>query len=123
MPTEAFVVFDVDEDVMLLGFAEEVDVVGEELGCGFGDHDVDAALDGVEGDRVVGGVWREDGYRVARGQSIDGGFIGFGVALIVGRVGCEGCGEVVVGEGDVLVKVVADCWEFLAGGADHGEVA
>lgn len=53
-------VLDEDEDTVLAGFFEEREVVGKELGCGFGDQDVDLALDGVEGDGKMGWVGGED---------------------------------------------------------------
>jgi hypothetical protein len=51
---EALVVLDEDEDAGFAGRFDECEVVGETLGGGFGDQDVVAALDGVEGDWVVG---------------------------------------------------------------------
>jgi hypothetical protein len=50
---EALVVLDEYEDAGFAGGFDEREVVGETLGGGFGDEDVVAALDGVEGDWVV----------------------------------------------------------------------
>jgi hypothetical protein len=58
---EALVVLDEDEHAVSARLGQEVQVVGEQLGGGLGDQDVDLALDGVQRDRVVGGVGREDG--------------------------------------------------------------
>ena len=69
---EALVVFDVDEDVVRAGVAEEVLVLGEELDGGFGDEDVDASLYCVEGDWVVGWVGREDCNGITGGEGING---------------------------------------------------
>lgn len=96
---ETLVVLDVDEDVVLLGFGEEVLVFGEELDGGFGDHDVDFALDGVEGDRVVGGVRGEDGDCVSGIEGVDCGFVGLWVAFFGAREGVEAGVEAVVWEG------------------------
>jgi hypothetical protein len=91
--------------------------VRERFYGGLGDQDVDFALDGVEGYRVVGCVWREDCYCVAGGEGVDCGFVGVWVAGGVGGVGGEGCVEIVVELGDVLVQVftwdtlVSELWE------------
>lgn len=50
---EALVVLDEYEYAGFAGGFDEREVVGETLGGGFGDEDVVAALDGVEGDWVV----------------------------------------------------------------------
>jgi len=50
---------------------------------------VDFALDGVEGDWVVRCVWSEDCDCVAWGKGVDGGFVGFGIADVIGGVGGE----------------------------------
>lgn len=57
---EAFVVLDKDEDAVLARFVEEVEMVFQQLCSGLGDQDVDLALDGVQGDGIVGGVGGED---------------------------------------------------------------
>ena len=56
----ALVVLNVDEDVVLLSLREELLVVLKQLHCWLCDEDVDAALDGVQGNRVVSCVGRED---------------------------------------------------------------
>lgn len=61
-------------------------MVGEELGCGLSNEDVDAALDGVQGDGEVGGVWGEDGDGGTGLEGIDGRLVGFWVGFVV-------CGE------------------------------
>lgn len=93
---EALVVLDEDEDAVLFGFLEQVEVVGEELRRGLGDQDVDLALDGVQGDRVVGRVGREDGDGGAGLEGVDGGLVGFRVGLVVGGEGLERDVETVV---------------------------
>lgn len=105
----ALVVLDVHVHlaVLLLGCLEEGQVMGEELDGGFSDHDVDPALDGIERDRVMGGVRGKDCDGVAGLEGVDGGFVGGGVNDLIAGEGVEGGVEVVVGEGDVLVKVLA----------------
>lgn len=83
---EPFVVLDVHKYVVFPGFLEQGEVVGEELGCGLGNEDVDAALDGVQGDGEVGGVWGEDGDGGTGLEGIDGRLVGFRVGFVV-------CGE------------------------------
>ena len=73
---EALVVFDVDEDVVGAGVAEELLVLGEMLDGWFGNEDVNASFDCVESYWVVGRVRGEDCDGVAGGQGIDGGFVG-----------------------------------------------
>jgi len=97
--------FDVDEYAIFLGCGEERLVVCEGFDSWFGDQDVDAALDSVEGDGVVGCVWCEDCDCIAGGEGVDGGFVSFGVFGVVRRVGIEGCVEVVVDERDVFMEM------------------
>lgn len=104
---EALVVLDVDEDAGFAGFVEQVLVLAEELHRGLGDHYVDLALNGVQGDRVVSGVGCEDGDGVAGGEGVDGCLVGVCIALVVGGERVEGGVEVVVGLGDVLLEVLA----------------
>ena len=73
---EALMVFDVDEDVVGTGVAEELLVLGEMLDGWFGNEDVDASFDCVESYGVVGRVRGEDCDGVTGGQGIDGGFVG-----------------------------------------------
>ena len=73
---EAFVVLDVDEDLVLAGEGEELEVVGQELGGGLGDEDMVFVFDGVFGDGVVGCVGGEDGDGAALGKGVDGGLVG-----------------------------------------------
>lgn len=76
---------------MFAGFGEEVKVVFQELNGRFGDHDMDLSLNSVQGDWIVGGIWREDGDCVARREGINGGFVGVWVAGgCVGREGGKG---------------------------------
>lgn len=105
----ALVVLDVDVYFggLLLGGFEEGEVVGEEFYGGLGYHDVDSALDGVEGYGVVSCVGGEDGDGVTGGEGVDGGFVGVRVDGVVVGEGVEGGVEVVVGEGDVFVEVLA----------------
>lgn len=58
---ETLVVLDEDEYAVLPRLLEKVEVVVEELGCGLGDENVDLALNGIEGNGVVGRVGSEDG--------------------------------------------------------------
>lgn len=101
------VVLDVDEDAVFLCCGEESLVVLEGFDRGFGNEDVDLALDGVEGYRVVRCVWGEDCDGVAGGEGVDGGFVGGGVGLAVCGVGFEGGVEAVVEVGDVLCEMFA----------------
>jgi len=101
------VVFDVDENVVGAGGVHEVEVVGEVFYGGFSDEDVDSAGDGVEGDGVVGCVWGEDCVGIAGGEGGDGGLVGERVVGVVEGVGGECAVEVVVGEGDVFLEVLA----------------
>jgi len=102
----SLVVLDVDEDVVFARFFHQVLVLGQQLDRGLGDHDVDLALDGVESDWVVSGVGGEDGDGIAWAECVDGGLVGIWVALVVCRKGVEGCVEVVVDVGDVLVQML-----------------
>jgi len=98
-------------------------VVLEQLDGGLGEEDVDAALDGVEGDGVVGGVRGEDGDGVAGLEAVDGGLVGVRVDLVVGGEGVERGVEPVVGLRDVAVEVLADGGELCAVDAHHAELA
>ena len=85
---EAFVVLDVDEDVVLAGECEEFEVVREEFGGGLGDEDVVFVFDGVFGDGVVRCVGGEDCDGAAWRQGVDGGFVGVWVGSgVVGEGG------------------------------------
>lgn len=104
---EALMVLHEDEDAMLPRLLEQFQVLGEELRRGLGDEDVDAALDGVEGDGIVRGVRGEDGECGSFGQSVDCGLVGVWVGGGVRRIGREGDVELVVYVGDVLLEMVA----------------
>jgi hypothetical protein len=69
---------------------EEGLVVFEGLDCGFGDQDMDFALDGVESNGVMCRIRCEDGDGISGGQSINGFLVGFSIAFVVGGVGGEG---------------------------------
>lgn len=56
----ALVMLDVYKDIVLLSLFEELLVVLEQLDGWFCDKNVNAALNGVQSDRVVGGVRSED---------------------------------------------------------------
>jgi hypothetical protein len=57
---KSFVVFDVDEYTVFFGFGEKFEVVSEGFDGRFGYEDMDLSFNGVESNRVVGGVWSED---------------------------------------------------------------
>lgn len=57
----AFVVFDVNKDVVLFRLLQKLLVMLEQLDSWLRNQDVDAALDGVQSDRVVSGVRCENG--------------------------------------------------------------
>lgn len=82
---ETLVVLDKDVDALLLGGLNESLVVLELLDSGLGEQDVDAALNGVEGDRVVSSIGCEDGDGVTGLQGVNCGLVGVGVLLVVGR--------------------------------------
>lgn len=100
-------VLDEDVDALFLGAADQLLVVLELLDGGLGDEDVDAALDGVEGNGEMGRVRGEDGDGVAGLEAVDGGLVGVGVFLVVGGEGVERGVEAVVDLGNVLVKMLA----------------
>ena len=68
---------------------------------------MDLALDCVEGDGIVRCIWCEDRDCGARGEGVDGGFVGFGVAFVVRGVGFEGSVKAIVNFGDVFVEMFA----------------
>lgn len=72
---------------------------------------MDAAADGVEGYGVVRGVRCEDCDCGAGGEGVDGGFVGFWVALVVGGEGGEVGGKVVVDVCYVGLEVLS--WVLL----------
>ena len=81
-------------------------MVLQQLRSGLGEQDVDLAADGVQGDLVVCGVWREDCDRGTGGQGVDGGFVGLWIDLVVCWVRVEGDVEPVVNFGDVLLQML-----------------
>lgn len=90
-------------------------MVLQQLGGGLGEQDVDFAVDGVEGYLIVRGVWGEDCDRGARGQGVDGRFVGFRVGCVVGRVGGEGDVEPVVDFEDVLLEMCLCAFGYQSG--------
>lgn len=108
----ALVVLDVDEDAVLGSGFQQREMVRERLDSRLRDQHVDLAFDGVQGDRVVRCVGREDRDCVARGQGIDCRLVRLGVFFVVGGVARESCVETVVELGDVLVEMCA--WESIA---------
>lgn len=120
---ETLVVFNVDEDVVLAGFFEKVLVLFESLDGRLGDHDVDLSLDGIERDRIVSRVRREDGDGIAGTEGIDGSLVGLGVSLIVIGKAREAGVEAIVGLRDVLLEMLLDRWEFVAGCAYHAQLS
>ena len=103
----SFVMFNIDEDPVLLGRGKESLVVLESLDRWLSDEHVDFAFDGVESDRIVGGIWGEDGDGGTGGEGIDGGFVGIGVGGIVRRVRLKGGVEVIVDICDVFGQMFA----------------
>jgi len=77
-------------------------MVRQRLDGGFGDEDVDFALDGVEGDGVVRCVWGEDCDGGAWWEGVDCGFVGGGVDAVFCGVGVERGVELVVDVCDVF---------------------
>lgn len=137
---EALVVLDEDVDALFGGLLRQLDVVLQQLDGGLGDEDVNAALDGVEGDGEVRGIRCEDGDGVAGLELVDGGLVGVGVDLVVCRERVEGGVEVVVDLGDVFVemfaydleldgytqeiqRVLTDCGKLCAIYANHAQLA
>ena len=86
---EALVVLDKDENAMLPGFPEEMEMVLQELCCGLCEEDVDLALDGVERDLVVRGVRGEDCDCGAWFQGVDGGLVRLWIYLVICGEGLE----------------------------------
>lgn len=82
-------------------------MVLEQFGRGFGDENVNPALDGVKRNRVMRGVWGEDGDGAAGGERVDGGLVGFGIRGGVGGIRGEGGVEAIVDIGDVLLQMFA----------------
>lgn len=104
---EALVVLDVDEDAVLARLLEEGEVVLQQLCGGLRDHDVDLALDGVQGDGEMRGVRSEDGDGAAGLQGVNCGLVRVGVGLVVGGEGLEGNVQAIVDLGDILAKMLA----------------
>lgn len=120
---KAFVMFHVDEDVVLDALFQQMLMFCEQFDGGLGDHDVDTFADGVEGDGVVGWVGSEDGNGIAGGEGIDGALVGFGVALVVFGKAVEGSVETIVDVGDILGQMLANGREFVSRGAHHRQSA
>lgn len=104
---EALVVFNVHNYIVLARLSEQIEVVREELGRGLSDENVDLALNGVQSDRVMGGVGCENGDCRAGGKGVNGSFVGFWVGGVVGGKGGEGDIKAVVDFGDILLQVCA----------------
>lgn len=79
-----------DVDALLASLVDDVLVMSQLLNSGLGDEDVDATLNSVQGDRVVAGVRSEDSDGIAGGKAVDGGLVGIGILLVVGRERLEG---------------------------------
>lgn len=119
---ETLVVFNVYENIVLAGFFEEVLVLFESFDGGLRDHDMDLSLDSIERDRIVGRVGCEDCDGIAGTEGIDGSLVGFGVSLVVVGKAREAGVEAVVGFRDVLLEMLLDGWEFVAGCANHAQL-
>lgn len=120
---ESLVMLHVHEDSVFIRLFDELDMVLNRLGRGFGDEHMNLPLDCIQCDIEMRRVRGEDGDCVAWAESIDGSFVGVGIDAGVGGVGGEGYVEVVVGFGNVLLEVGADCGVFCAVDAGHGEGA
>ena len=73
-------VFDINEDIVLTGFRNEMVVLREVLDSRLCDQNVETATDGVESDGVVCCVWGEDCDGVAGGERFDSSLVGFWIA-------------------------------------------
>jgi hypothetical protein len=84
---------------------------------------VHAPLDRIQRDRIVRRVRREYRDRISGAQRVNSRLVRVRVCLVVRGERLEGDVEAVVGFRDVLLQVLPDGGEFLAGDADHAEVA
>ena len=82
-----------------------------------------AALDGIQRYIVMRAIWCENRHSATFGEVIDGSLVGVRIRLVVRGIRLEGDVEAVVDVADVLLEVVTDGDEFLAGHAHHGHVA
>jgi hypothetical protein len=131
---------DEDKDTGLLGGFDELLVVFEGLGGGLGDEHVDFALNGVEGNGVVSGVWGEDCDGIAGGEGVNGGLVSIWVTSVVRRERLKRRVEPIVGVGDVLLQMLplklsarglypvspgclTNRREFVSRDADHAQFA
>lgn len=79
----------IDENTLLVSLFNQSEVVLKCLGSRLGDEDVDFALNGVQCDWEMGGVWCEDCDCITRLQGINCGLVGFWVARISGGKSSE----------------------------------
>jgi hypothetical protein len=84
---------------------------------------VHAPLDRIQRDRIVRRVRREYRDRISGAQRVNSRLVRVRVCLVVRGERLEGDVEAVVGFRDVLLQVLPDGGEFLAGDADHAEIA
>lgn len=103
----ALVVLNVHVHAVLFSSLDQSKVVREGLDGGFGNHDVNTALDSIKGYGEVGGIRGEDGDGIAGGEGIDGRLVRFWINGLIVRERVEGGVQVVVSLGDVLVKMLA----------------
>lgn len=82
--------------IVLAGFSEEMLVLGKKLDCGFCDHYVYFALDGIEGDGIMGWIGCEDGDRISGTEGVDCFLVGFWVTFFIAWKGFKAGVEAVV---------------------------
>jgi hypothetical protein len=82
-----------------------------------------AALDSIQRYIIMRAIWCENRHSATFGEVIDGSLVGVRIRLVVRGIGLEGDVKAVVDVADVLLEVLADRDEFLAGHTHHGHVA
>lgn len=101
------VVLNINEDSLLVGLFDQREVVLESLGSRLRDEDVDFALDRIERNWEMRGVWREDCDCITRLQGIDCGLVGLWITHVSGGESSERDVQAVVDISDVLLKMVS----------------
>lgn len=143
---KTLVVLDKDEDAMLSGLLEQMKMVFQKFCCRLREQDVDLALDCVERDLIMAGVWGENSDGRAGFESINCGLVCIWVDFVVCWEGFKRDVEPVVGIRNVLLQMLfcmrvqlldrggfffrcfqtqreenkpTDSWEFCSGYAGH----